>query len=280
MPELPEVETVRRGLETNLVGRTIVDVEVLVPKVLRPPFQNPAEFANKLKNSTVESVQRRGKYLIIGLRNGYSLAAHLKMRGQMFVDVPAALGDERYLCVRMRLDDGREWRFYDMWTWGELRLLPVKPANVGEFVPALASMGPEPLGDDFSPETFRRAALRGGKRAVKAMLLEQDVVAGVGNIYADESLHRAGIHPRRAASSLSDDEFKRLHDQVRAVIGEAVNGGGTESDNFVDVTGRAGAYVPRVYGRHNEPCDRCGNTLQRTIITGRGTVFCAECQPV
>ena len=262
------------------MGRTIVAVDVPVPKILREPFSDPAEFARMLTNRVVESIQRRGKYLIFQLENGYSLSAHLKMRGQMRVDAPDAFGGERYLCARMRLDDGREWRYYDMWTWGELRLLPVGAERAGEFIPALASMGPEPLGDDFTPNTFRMAARRGPKRSVKAFLLDQGVVAGIGNIYADESLHRAGIHPERAVGTISDPEWDALHRQVRAVIGEAVDGGGTASDEFVDIGGRAGRYIPQVYGRRGEPCMQCGNTLQRMIITGRGTVFCLGCQPL
>ncbi len=279
MPELPEVETVRRGLERALVRRRIVGVEVPVPKVLRPPFDTPESYAEHLIGRTVNSVGRRGKYLILSLDNGYSLAAHLKMRGQMRVGFASELGEDKYLCARMHLDDGREWRFVDIWTWGELRLLPVDTGRIGEFIPALVKMGPEPLTDEFSPGTFREAARRGGGRAVKAFLLDQNVVAGVGNIYADESLHRAGINPMRRVSEITDAEWHRLHAQVRAVIGEAVEGRGTTSENFVDVGGLAGEYIPSVYGRHGENCGRCGTVLQRTIIGGRGTVYCAGCQP-
>jgi formamidopyrimidine-DNA glycosylase len=280
LPELPEVETVRRGLERGLIGRRIAGVEVLVPKILRPPFDSPEEFSKNLLNRRVESVGRRGKYLILGLDNGYSLSAHLKMRGQMRVAPPEAFSDEKYLCARMTLDDGCEWRFSDIWTWGELRLVPVGPARASEYIPALANMGPEPLGDQFSPKTFHQAARRGPRRAVKSLLLDQNVVAGVGNIYADESLNRAGIHPERRAGDLSTQEWERLHDRVRDVMGEATELGGTASDNFVNTAGKAGGYVPSVYGRHGEPCGRCGGMLQRTTVSGRGTVYCIGCQPL
>jgi len=280
VPELPEVEAVRRGLERSLCGRRIIGVEALIPKVLRPPFDTAETFAAKLIGRRVESVARRGKYLILSLENGYSLAAHLKMRGQMRVGLAAALGDDKYLCVRVQLDDGSEWRYSDIWTWGELRLLPVDADQVARFIPALASIGPEPLGDEFSPETFRRAVERGNRRTVKALLLDQDVVAGVGNIYADESLYRAGINPASKVGDLTAQDLEKLHAQVRAVIGEAVAKGGTVSDNFVDVGGSAEKYFPAVYGRAGELCDRCGTTLQRSIITGRGTVFCSICQPL
>ena len=279
MPELPEVETVRRGLERALVGRRIVHVDVLVPKVLRPPFDTPESYAEHLVGRTVKSVGRRGKYLILSLDSGYSLSAHLKMRGQMRVGLASELGEDKYLCARMLLDDGREWRFVDIWTWGELRLMPVGLESIAEYVPALATMGPEPLTDEFSPSTFRVAAGRGGGRPVKSFLLDQNVVAGVGNIYADESLHRAGINPMRRVSDITNAEWDRLHVQVRAVIGEAVEGRGTTSENFVDVGGKAGEYIPSVYGRHGENCGCCGTVLQRTIIGGRGTVYCAGCQP-
>ena len=280
MPELPEVETIRRGLERSVVGRRVIGVDVPTVKILRPPYDSPEEFSKYLVGRRVESAERRGKYLILSLENGYSLAAHLKMRGQMRVGLVDALGDDRYVCVRMQLDDGCEWRYVDMWTWGEIRLLPVEASRVAQFVPALASIGPEPLGDEFSPETFRRAAERSNKRSVKALLLDQDVVAGVGNIYADESLHRAGIHPARRAGSVTAEEFEELYAQVRAVIGDAVELGGTASDNFVDIVGNPGKYIPLVYGRSGELCGRCGTTLQRTIITGRGTAYCSSCQPL
>jgi formamidopyrimidine-DNA glycosylase len=278
MPELPEVEAVRRGLERELVGRSIVDVDVLVPKILRPPLGDPIKFSETLQNRRVESVSRRGKHLILSLSCGYSLAAHLKMRGQMRVAPADAFLDDRYLCARMRLDDGREWRFYDSWTWGELRLMPVETAQASKYIPALIHIGPEPLGEEFTGETLLLAARIRPRSSIKALLLDQSVVAGIGNIYADESLWRAGVLPATLGASLDSASAGRLQGAIRAVLEEAIAASGTISDNFVGVEGSAGQYVPDVYGRGGKECRRCGQMLQRTVVASRGTVFCIGCQ--
>jgi formamidopyrimidine-DNA glycosylase len=280
LPELPEVESVRRGLEAHLVGRRFVSIAVQNPKILRPPTPTPELFAENIVNCLVKSVNRRGKHLILSMDNGYSLAAHLKMRGQMRVALPAEFDTDRFLCASIGLDDGREWRFYDMWAWGELRVYPGGFENAGGYITAVSEMGPEPLSESFSPNVLIRAGQTSPNRPVKAILLDQGVLAGVGNIYADESLHCAGIHPVRPGGELSEREWRWLHDQVREVIGAALEMGGTVSDNFVDSNGRPGRYVPLVYGRAGKKCNRCGTILQRIKVSGRGTVFCGQCQPV
>ena len=263
MPELPEVETLRRGLDRALSGKRITRFETLMPKMLKPPVEDPERMARLLVGRRIETVERRGKHLIFVLENGYSLYAHLKMRGQMLVVPEPQVPRAPYLCFTCDFDNGSQWRFHDMWTWGELRLLNCGTDKTAQFVPALATMGAEPLAAEFTMEVLWAGASRRGRSAIKACLLDQDVVAGVGNIYADEALHRAAIQPQRRAESLTPGEWHRLTDEIRAVLNEAVAAGGTTSDEYVDADGRQGAYAPRVYGRANQPCGACGECLTR-----------------
>lgn len=286
MPELPEVETVRRGLERRLVGKVIVGGVVPSPKILRAPVTGPSEFLTALRGQRIQNVRRRGKHLIFTLGNGYALVSHLKMRGHMRVvgegrSTPvdgAEQMPEKFLRLALDLDDGSQFRFYDIWGWGEMRLVPDREEEIARWVPALSTMGPEPLSDEFTADRLREAAGRHAKTSIKACLLNQDVVAGIGNIYADESLHRAGIDPSRRAGSLNPDEWRRLRQEIRAVLTEAVEGSGTVSDNFFDTKGEPGRYVPRVYDRAGKPCLVCGTTLVGSKITGRSTVSCPKCQ--
>lgn len=274
MPELPEVETLRRGLERHLTGRTIRKTEVFVPQMLKGTITDPSVFGERLQNARVESVGRRGKHLIITLDSGYYLLFHMNMRGQLRI-VEADVPVDKYLAASFFLDNGRVLRFHDIWRWGEMRL--VSPNELADH-PSLISMGPEPLSAEWSAEQLAAGLKKRPKTAVKAALLDQNVVAGVGNIYADESLFRAEIQPLRPAGSLADEEIAHLHREIIAVLSEAVAGGGTTSDNYVDADGRIGQYIPRVYGRGGKPCAECGGLLTRIKVTGRGTVYCALCQ--
>jgi len=274
MPELPEVETLRRGLETHLVGRAICDIRVTVPKMIRGTLTDPELFAERIRGSKVLAVNRRGKHLIISLDSGYYLLFHLNMRGQL-IFAPREATEAKYLAAAFALDNGQELRFHDMWRWGEIRL--VTKSELDEH-PALSAMGPEPLLEDWTPQDLRLGLAKHPKTAIKAVLLDQAVLAGLGNIYADESLYRAAIQPLRRAGSLSEAEVDRLHREIRAILSEATNGGGTVSDNYVDTEGRVGRYSPRVYDRGGEPCNTCNTALTRIRVSGRGTVYCAFCQ--
>ncbi len=274
MPELPEVETLRRGLEACLVGRRIVQTRVLVPKMLKGSVTDSQEFACVLQNCRIETIGRRGKHLLIALDSGYNLALHLNMRGQLLV-VPRSLPDAKYLAAGFAVDDGRELRFADMWTWGEMRLMTGR--ELASHAPLLL-MGPEPLSPDWAWQEFAQALARRARTSIKAALLDQTIVAGVGNIYADEALFRSGIRPERPAGMLRVSEIEGLHRAIRAVLGEATEGGGTTSDNYVDAQGQSGCYVPRVYDRAGQACLSCGALLERMKITGRGTTFCPTCQ--
>ena len=274
MPELPEVETLRRGLEQRLIGRTMGIPRVRVAKMLKGTVSDPLVFGNRLQSSRIESVGRRGKHLIIALDSGYYLLLHLNMRGQLLV-TPSETPEGKYLAAAFPLDDGHELRFHDMWTWGEMRLVSQEELAAH---PALSVMGPEPFSEEWTPRCFSEGLARRPKTVIKTILLDQGLVAGIGNIYADESLHRAGIHPLRPAASLTEAETERLHREIRAILSEATDGGGTMSDDYVDVEGRIGRYSPRVYDRNGQACLSCGHPLTKIRVTGRGTVFCASCQ--
>lgn len=274
MPELPEVETLRRGLERHLVGRTVSGARVQIPKMLKGTVTEPTVFQDSLRGARIESVGRRGKHLIIALHSGYYLLFHLNMRGQLLVvslDAPV----EKYLAAAFALDSDAELRFHDMWTWGEMRL---ETAEALAIHPALAAMGPEPLSEEWTPEHLSAGLAKRPKTAIKTILLDQGIIAGVGNIYADESLYRAGILPLRSAGSLTYAETESLHREIRAVLTEACTGGGTTSDNYVDAEGQVGRYTPRVYERGGKPCLTCENLLIKIRVNGRGTVYCPSCQ--
>ena len=274
MPELPEVETLRRGLEQHLLGRTVGKTRVLVPQMLKGTISDPDVFTQSLQQTRVESVGRRGKHLIITLDSGYYLLFHMNMRGQLrFAKADAPV--EKYLAAAFPLDNGIELRFHDIWRWGEMRLITSEELAAH---PSLLGMGPEPLSGKWNAEQLAAGLAKRPKTAIKAALLDQGVVAGVGNIYADESLFRAGIQPLRPAGSLSAEEMARLATEIIAVLSEAVQGGGTTSDSYVSAEGQVGQYTPRVYDRGGKPCVSCGAELTRIRVTGRGTVYCGSCQ--
>jgi formamidopyrimidine-DNA glycosylase len=274
LPELPEVETLRRGLERSFTGQTIHQVRILVPKMLQGHVTDPKTFESVLRGRKIENIGRRGKHLIFRLDCGYYLLLHLKMRGQLLI---AASNDpeEKYLAAVLEMEDGRELRFHDIWTWGELRFLTEMELAAH---PPLKTMGPEPLNPEWTPNVFERSLARRPRALIKALLLDQKIVAGVGNIYADESLFRAGISPIRTAGSLTESEIEHLYHEVRSVLNEAVDGGGTTSDNYVDAEGHVGRYTPRVYDRAGQSCVCCQAALVRTKVMGRGTTYCPFCQ--
>jgi formamidopyrimidine-DNA glycosylase len=279
MPELPEVETIRRGMEKLVVGQSVTGVEILVPKIVKPPITEPDDFARILISSRFVNARRQGKHLIFGLDSGYALYAHLKMRGQVVVALKKEeLPRAKYLCLAIGLETGAELRYHDIWTWGEIRLLPDDQKDFLKYVPGLAALGPEPVEETFDGVALKKSAASRAGSPIKTVLLDQSVVAGVGNIYADESLFRAGISPLRKSSTLSDVEWQMLARQIRVVLLEAIAGGGTLSDNYVDVEGVVGRYRPLVYGRAKEQCKTCDSPLVGSRLGGRSTVYCPQCQ--
>jgi formamidopyrimidine-DNA glycosylase len=271
MPELPEVETVARGLRTSLVGRTIVGVEVRWPRSVVPP--DPAAFAHRLTDQTVTGVGRRGKWVVVALNGGDTLLVHLRMSGRLVLESEACLED-RHLRVLLFLDGGQRLHFSDQRKFGRL-VLTADPQEV------LGDLGPEPLGDDLTPERLGEMLARRRGR-IKPLLLNQRFLAGLGNIYVDEALWRAGVHPLRQADTLNPAEVRRLHRAIRSVLQAAIASGGTTLPDrtYQQADGRAGEFAGRlaVYGRAGRPCSRCGATVERIRVGQRGTHFCPHCQ--
>ncbi|MCC7354031.1 MAG: bifunctional DNA-formamidopyrimidine glycosylase/DNA-(apurinic or apyrimidinic site) lyase [Anaerolineae bacterium] len=269
MPELPEVETTVNGLRTDLLGRSIVGVRVLWEKAIdRPP---PPDFASRLSGQRITSLGRRGKFLLFHLEGGDTLIIHLRMTGHLGVMTPAEPLPAHVRLV-FTLDDGRELRFRDMRKFGRAYLV----ADARE---VLGNLGPEPLGDDFTAEVLRA---RLGKRGapIKSILLDQRVVAGIGNIYADEALFYAGIHPKRPGRSLAAAEAERLRAAIRRVLTEAIADGGTSLDSYRRPDGSRGQHAERIaiFRKAGSPCPHCGTPIVRIVLGGRSTHFCPHCQ--
>jgi formamidopyrimidine-DNA glycosylase len=275
MPELPEVETVCRGLQQLIVGDTIDDAKVLrLDSIAYPDAQ---QFVRKVRGHKVKRVHRRGKYILIDLDRDAGLAVHLRMSGRLMV-VERKAPPERFLRVRMALASGRDLRFEDMRVFGRLWYVPSGHA-FEEIVTALAELGAEPLeqltGSQLS-ELFS-----GKKQPVKSALMDQRLLAGIGNIYADEALFRARINPLRAAGDLRLHELDELSSVIRDVLENAIELRGTTFSEYRDAEGVNGNYQHSalVYGREGEPCKVCGREIERTKIGGRSSHFCTACQP-
>ncbi len=273
VPELPEVETVRRQIAPALVGATIVDAEIVDPRLTRPV--EPSLVAGALVGERIADVDRRGKYLLIRLASGRTLVVHLRMTGSLRHAPAGELPDDAHRRATLRLDTGTEVAYRDVRRFGTWELL-----DEGHLRPYLATrLGPEPLGASFS--SARLAQLAAGRTApVKSFLLDQRRIAGIGNIYADEALWRARVHPRRPAGELGAEELARLHRAIRAALRKGVALQGSTLREYVTPNGTPGGMQREfhVYGRHGEPCDRCGSAIERTVIGGRGTWFCPVCQ--
>jgi formamidopyrimidine-DNA glycosylase len=276
VPELPEVEVVRLGLQRHVAGHRITAVEVLHPRPVRRHLAGPDDFAAALTGRTVLSANRRGKYLWLPLDNGDALLAHLGMSGQMLVRTSAA-EPERHLRVRFTLDDGSELRFVDQRMFGGLSL----SAGGAELPDEVAHIARDPMDPDFDDATFV-TRLRARTSAVKRLLLDQTLISGVGNIYADEALWRAGLHGDRPGDRLRRKDAVALLAAVREVMAAALDQGGTSFDAlYVNVNGESG-YFDRsleVYGQEGRPCSRCGTPIVRIAFVNRSSYFCPVCQP-
>ncbi|MBB1255636.1 bifunctional DNA-formamidopyrimidine glycosylase/DNA-(apurinic or apyrimidinic site) lyase [Streptomyces alkaliterrae] len=288
MPELPEVEVVRRGLERWIVGRSTAEVAVLHPRAVRRHVAGAADFAARLSGRRVLEARRRGKYLWLPLGGGpfeegaddgdWALLAHLGMSGQLLVQ-PADAPDEKHLRVRIGFQDelNTELRFVDQRTFGGLSLHPLTGDGVPDVV---AHINRDPLDPEFDEDAFLRA-LRARRTTVKRALLDQSLISGVGNIYADEALWRAGLHYDRPTATLTRPRVSELLTHVRAVMEEALAVGGTSFDSlYVNVNGESG-YFDRsldAYGREDEPCRRCGTPIRRRPWMNRSSYYCPRCQ--
>lgn len=272
MPELPEVETVVRGLRSPLIGRTALDMICTQPSVIRPA--DPAAFRARLAGQRFTAIERRAKYIVCRLSGGDVLVVHLKMTGRLYVTEDAAVHDsDRWAHLVIQLDGGWQLRFSDMRRFGFAALA----ADLAEVTP---SLGPEPLSDDFTLAGFR-AALKGRHRAIKALLLDQAFLAGVGNIYADEALFRAQIHPLRPADRLTRASAERLYAAIREVLQAGIEREGASVNWYRKPDGTQGSaqmYFD-AYDRAGQPCTRCGAPIVKIRVAQRGTHYCPHCQP-
>ena len=309
MPELPEVETVRRGLERLIVGKTITNVEHDWPK----SFPNaPTDVKQFLEGAKIVSVRRRAKVLLIELDSSYSLVIHLKMTGQLvFVanskyekrNMKNGIGslEESESLAELRFGaghpndsligelpdrstraiftfkDGSHLYFNDQRKFGWIRLLPTVQVPEIDF---FQKVGPEPLADDFLPRDFIARIRRRANTSIKATLLDQTVIAGVGNIYADESLWGARMHPASKVLDISDEQLEILYSELRYVLNLSIEKGGSTDRNYVNAEGKRGSYIDfaRVFRRENLPCPRCQTTIEKSRVAGRGTHVCPVCQ--
>ena len=277
MPELPEVEVVRQGLERGVAGRTISAVVVSHPRAIRRHLAGALDFAALLEGQTVVAARRRGKYLWLPLSSGDALTGHLGMSGQLLV-VPADKPQETHLRVRLRFTDGgRELRFIDQRTFGGLTVV----AGGAELPATISHIARDPLDPEFDDEAFV-AALRRKRTELKRALLDQTLISGIGNIYADETLWRSQLHGARSTDLLTKPAVRRLLADARDVLGESLSQGGTSFDAlYVSAEGVSGLFERSLhaYGREGQPCDRCDAQIRRESFMNRSSFSCPTCQP-
>lgn len=273
MPELPEVETVKRTLNELVNGKKIEHVTVRLARIIQRPDDIQA-FANLLAGHTIVKVERRGKFLRIVL-DGLVLVSHLRMEGRYGLysnEDPL----DKHTHVIFHFTDGTELRYTDVRQFGTMHLF-----NRGEDLqlPPLNKLGQEPLEPSFTPERFKQI-VSGKSTKIKSLLLNQEYIVGIGNIYVDEALHRAGIHPEDSAKSLSDQQLDQLHHAIVSTLTEAVNAGGSSVKSYVNGQGESGTYQQQllIYGRKDQPCNTCGTMIEKTVVGGRGTHYCPSCQ--
>ena len=275
MPELPEVESIRAQLAPLLVGRRFERVEILDPRLTRPLA--PDEVPTRVEGQSVEAVERRGKYLVVRFRGGRSLLIHLRMTGNLSHHRDGPLPDDPYRRAVISLDNGSDIVYRDVrrfGTWVVLEAPDVEPY-------VALRLGPEPLEPSFTARELARR-LAGRRAPIKAALLNQAIVAGLGNIYVDEALWRARLHPERPAGSLTPAESRRLHGAIRRSLAVGILRQGATLRDYRLPGGEPGAMQLEfnVYGRGAEPCPRCGAPIEKTRAGGRGTSFCPRCQPL
>lgn len=286
MPELPEVETIRIGLSQHLVGQTIESAEILYSKTL-----TIEQVSSSIVGSKITALDRRAKVLIIELNNGHSLLFHLKMTGQMVLVLSGgrrlagghptkSMADElpdNSTRIIFRFASGDTLYFNDQRKFGWVQMLPTEDVLNHSLV---SRLGPEPLTDDFTLKGFQAIIKRRPKSPIKAVILDQATVSGVGNIYADESLHLAKIHPATLAGNLKPAQIKRLYEAIKVIIALGVEHGGTSFSNYVTALGGTGDYLQhaRVFRRNGQSCPICGTTIEKIRVAGRGTHFCPKCQ--
>ncbi len=286
MPELPEVETVCRGLNQVTLDQELLGGEVLLPRTVAYPT-TIAEFLDSLQGMAIAQWHRRGKYLLAALRSAHDsgtspaagwLGVHLRMTGQLLW-LPQQTPLPTHCRVRFFLGQQQELRFVDQRTFGRIWRVPAGVA-VERIITGLANLGPEPLSDEFSVG-YLAEQLGDRRRPIKTALLDQAIIAGIGNIYADEALFESGIHPKTLCYQLGRSQLETLHHAIQHVLSQGIIAGGTTIQTFKTVEGTNGNYggMAWVYNRENEPCRTCGSPIHRIKLAGRSAHFCPQCQP-
>jgi formamidopyrimidine-DNA glycosylase len=273
MPELPEVETIKRSLAQKITGLTIREVKIYLPKIIQIP--SPNEFQTVLKGKTFLNVNRHGKYLLFYLSAGYVLVVHLKMTGQLIYS-PANAAVAKHTHAIFNLSNEHRLSFLDLRQFGRLYLVLLGEL---ENIPSLKKLGVDPLGEKFFPDIMAKE-LRRRRTRLKPLLLDQSFIAGIGNIYADEILYRAYLHPLRPANTLKAQETVWLFEAIQKVLQESIACRGTTIRDYVDGEGRPGNYQNKlkVHGRAGQTCEQCGQLITRLRLQGRSTYICPYCQ--
>ncbi len=278
MPELPEVETVRRGLNNLTLNQPIQKVEVLLARTIAYPAE-VEQFKRGVTGIAIAQWQRRGKYLLAKLQSTPAgwLGVHLRMTGQLLW-LPQDSPLHKHTRVRLLFDGDRELRFVDTRTFGKLWYVPPH-VELESVITGLQKLGPEPFADDFSLEYFAQK-LANRRRHIKTLLLDQSIVAGMGNIYADEALFKSGILPNTIAADLTSKQMQRLHRAIIDVLQTSIDKGGTTFSDFLNLLGVSGNYgdAALVYGRKEQPCRVCGTAIEKIKLAGRSSHFCPSCQ--
>jgi formamidopyrimidine-DNA glycosylase len=279
MPELPEVETIRSQLQKLIAGKKIKDVKVSLPKLVKLPL---AKFKKAVIGTTIKKLGRRAKILIFGLSNGYSLLMHLKLSGRLIFrkkgEAPQSQ-DQKWNHLTYYFFDGSRLFHNDLRQFGYVKL--IKTDELAEFFKK-EKLGPEPLDKNFNFAEFSSILKKKPRARIKQFLMDQQNIAGIGNIYSDEILFFARVHPLRRAGSLKSSEIKKIFEGIKKILPKALKLKGSSIDEYLDALGREGSYVPelKAYGREGEKCRRCGGTIKRIKIGGRSAHFCPRCQRI
>ncbi|MFT8328741.1 MAG: bifunctional DNA-formamidopyrimidine glycosylase/DNA-(apurinic or apyrimidinic site) lyase [Oenococcus oeni] len=273
MPELPEVETVRRGLKKYFENEKIKDLKIIYPKLLD---SDRTEFIEKVVGSTVSRIDRRGKFLLFRLDNNLTIVSHLRMEGRYSVEA-AQEAPHKHTEMIFELENGKQVFYDDTRKFGKMKL--VKSGNEAVEVKSIGSMGPEPVESDLTFDYFYNR-LQKSKKAVKAWLLDQNNVAGIGNIYADEVLWLSEISPLRPTNEISEEEADNLRENIIRELAFAIENGGSTVHSFIDASGHTGHMQDKLhaYGRAGQPCERDGGELIKIRVAQRGTTYCPKCQ--
>ena len=271
MPELPEVETVRRGLEKLILGKKISNIEIRYPKMIKTDLN---QFQKELPGQVIQSMGRRGKYLLFNLRDKV-LISHLRMEGKYFY-YPDEIPERKHAHILVHFEDGTTLVYEDVRKFGTMELLA--PELLDSYFIS-KKLGPEPTDQDFDLGRFK-LALKKSKKPIKSHLLDQTLVAGLGNIYVDEVLWRAKVHPSRHSNSLTAKEARKVHDETIKVLGQAVEKGGSTIRSYTNAFGEDGTMQEfhQVYDKAGQACSRCGSIIEKIQLGGRGTHFCPKCQ--